>query len=255
MTATPDPTEKPNPGPKPDRRTDPQPVPPFDDQSADAITSDIAVTAAPGPAPAEGEGPGAAGIEIEVETADSVVAHMVAYPSPIPEYSMEATGRADDPPPGARGAGDPASGDPAADGTDSTPGGPGAPTVSYQADTEAMGSLTPEPPPHLLPEPSALPPEPPPYLPPVPPLPLAPDPTTHLAPEAALPAASARPHSRPLFGTIVWGVILLALAGYVLLGVLVPPPADPTLWLLGGVILIGLLLIVIGIIAALRRAD
>ncbi|TFC96000.1 MULTISPECIES: hypothetical protein [Cryobacterium] len=74
-------------------------------------------------------------------------------------------------------------------------------------------------------------------------------------PAPALPAASVRPRSRPLLGTIVWGVILLALAGYVLLGVLVPTPADPTLWLLGGVILIGLLLIVVGIIAALRRVD
>ncbi|TFC58817.1 hypothetical protein E3O62_10015 [Cryobacterium sp. TMT2-15-1] len=94
-----------------------------------------------------------------------------------------------------------------------------------------------------------------------PPFPVAPVPMaraaapTAEAAEPAYPEVSVRPLRRPLFGTIVWGVILLALAGYVLLGVLVPAPADPTLWLLGGVIVIGLLLIVVGIIAALRRAG
>ncbi|TFC69972.1 MULTISPECIES: hypothetical protein [unclassified Cryobacterium] len=94
-----------------------------------------------------------------------------------------------------------------------------------------------------------------------PPFPVAPVPTaraaapTAAAAEPAYPEASMRLLRRPLFSTIVWGVILLALAGYVLLGVLVPAPADPTLWLLGGVIVIGLLLIVVGIIAALRRAG
>ncbi|TFD29660.1 hypothetical protein [Cryobacterium cryoconiti] len=250
MTAAPDPTEQPAPEPEsepeqpPTRKPilEPQlpdgvPNPPVDDRFADAITSVIAVTAAPGPAPSEGEGPGAAGPEIEVETADSAADHTVAYPSPIPEYSMEATGGSDDP-----------------DDTDPTHGGPGGPTVSHHADTESMGSLTPESP-LLAPEPPAYFPPEPPYLAPVTPPPLAPAPPTYLAPEPALPAASVRPRSRPLFGTIVWGVILLSLAGYVLLGVLVPTPADPTLWLLGGVILIGLLLIVVGIIAALRRAP
>ena len=257
MTVTPDPTQEPNrePEQEPTREPEQPPAPPADDRPTDAITSAISVTAAPGPAPAEPAGPGADGPEVEVETGDAAADHTVAYPSPIPEYAMEPTERTDDPPTvvlpdRAAAAGDRASGEPDSEGTDTAPGMPGAsdvPTASYQADTEAMTSLTPEPPPYFPPAE--------PYLAPGSPPPLAPEPTTYLAPEPAPPAASVRPRSRPLFGTIVWGVILLALAGYVLLGVLVPAGADPTLWLLGGVILIGLLLIVVGIIAALRRAG
>lgn len=142
--------------------------------------------------------------------------------------------------------------------------GPGGPEVEVETTpaTEAHTVALPGPIPEYAMEPThPLPPEPP-DLTPEPPYAVAP--TTSVpagggavagAVEPEYPEASVRPRRSPLLGTIIWGVILLALAGYILLGVLIPAPADPTLWLLGGVIVIGLLLIVIGIIAALRRAG
>jgi hypothetical protein len=53
----------------------------------------------------------------------------------------------------------------------------------------------------------------------------------------------------------LWGVVLLAFAVYVVVVQLVPTPPDPTLWLLGGIIAIGLTLVVAGIAAAARRAG
>lgn len=63
------------------------------------------------------------------------------------------------------------------------------------------------------------------------------------------------PRLRPRFGTILWGVLLLAFATYMVVFTLLPVPPDPTLWLLGGVIAVGLGLVVAGIAAAARRAD
>jgi hypothetical protein len=59
---------------------------------------------------------------------------------------------------------------------------------------------------------------------------------------------------RPLFGTIFWGVLLLAFAAFMVAWTVLPTP-DPTLWLLGGVIAIGLVLVAAGIAAASRRAG
>ncbi|TFB77384.1 hypothetical protein E3O06_01135 [Cryobacterium glaciale] len=73
-------------------------------------------------------------------------------------------------------------------------------------------------------------------------------PTTATAP----PAAS---QLRPRFGTILWGILLLAFATYMVVFTLLPVPPDPTLWLLGGVIAVGLGLVVAGIAATARRAD
>ena len=70
--------------------------------------------------------------------------------------------------------------------------------------------------------------------------------------DSALPAA---PRLRPRFGTILWGILLLAFATYMVVFTLLPVPPDPTLWLLGGVIAVGLGLVVAGIAAAARRAD
>ncbi|TFD66385.1 hypothetical protein [Cryobacterium ruanii] len=70
-------------------------------------------------------------------------------------------------------------------------------------------------------------------------------------PTAAAPAARLRPR----FGTILWGILLLAFAIYMVVFTLLPVPPDPTLWLLGGVIAVGLGLVVAGIAAAARRAD
>ncbi|WP_105035365.1 hypothetical protein [Cryobacterium aureum] len=77
------------------------------------------------------------------------------------------------------------------------------------------------------------------------------------APNTDLPiAATAATHRlRPRFGTILWGILLLALAAYMVVFTLLPAPPDPTLWLLGGVIAVGLGLVVAGIAAAARRAD
>ena len=228
MTEIPDPTPPPDPPPAPppddqDRR--------FDDQPPDTITSVTSITAAPDPAPAEAEGPGSDGPEVEVETTDAAAAHMIANPSPIPEYAMEQSVER----PAATPAADPA--DPAL-------------TQQFLADAGLTAPFTPEPTHPLPPEPQYLSPEPP-YPAAEPPHPAAPVPV----PVPAYPEASVPPRRRPLFGTIIWGVLLLALAGYVLFRVLVPAPADPTLWLLGGVIVIGLLLIIVGVIAALRRSG
>ncbi|TFD13339.1 hypothetical protein E3T35_04165 [Cryobacterium sp. TMT1-2-2] len=76
------------------------------------------------------------------------------------------------------------------------------------------------------------------------------------APNTDLPtAATATPRLRPRFGTILWGILLLAFATYMVVFTLLPAPPDPTLWLLGGVIAVGLGLVVAGIAAAARRAD
>ena len=58
-----------------------------------------------------------------------------------------------------------------------------------------------------------------------------------------------------LFGTIFWGTVMLAFSGFIIYRTIVPGETDPALWLLGGVILMGLVLIVAGIAAAARRAT
>ena len=197
-----------------------------DERPADAATDEPGVLAAkPTPETVHEHEPTAepVGPELEGETAETTAAHTVAFPSPIPDYSMEPPRHPDE-----------------------------QLTVALPANPSATAARVPEPP-YLAPEPPYLAPESP-YLAPESPY-LAPEPPLAVASVAAYGAVSMRPRRRPLFGTIIWGVILLALAGYVLLGVLAPAPADLTLWLLGGVILIGLLLIVVGIIAALRRAG
>lgn len=148
-------------------------------------------------------------------------AHTIAFPGPIPEYRLEQSG----PVPGATGN---AAGDTAADTTGDT-----AATLRYPPGTEPVYPAT-----GVSDYPVAG-------------APGYPAASVPVAP--AQPAASVRPPRRPLFGTIVWGVLLLAFAAYMLIGVLVPAPADPTFRLLGGVIAIGLLLIIVGIVAAIRR--
>ena len=180
-----------------------------DERPADAATDEPGVLAAkPTPETVHEHEPTAepVGPELEGETAETTAAHTVAFPSPIPDYSMEPPRYPDE-----------------------------QLTVALPTDPSATAARVPDPP-YLFSDP--------PYL--------APEPSLAVASVAASGAVSMRPRRRPLFGTISWGVILLALAGYVLLGVLVPAPADLTLWLLGSVIMIGLLLIVVGIVAALR---
>jgi di/tricarboxylate transporter len=81
-------------------------------------------------------------------------------------------------------------------------------------------------------------------------------PTDQLAAGASTATgASVSKRNRPLFGTIFWGVVLLAFAAFMVVWTLQPGSPDPTLWLLGGVIVVGLLLVVAGIAAASRRAG
>jgi len=74
-------------------------------------------------------------------------------------------------------------------------------------------------------------------------------------PTAGYPAAFADERRGPCFGTIFWGVVLLVFAAFMAVWTLQPRNLDPTLWLLGSVIVLGLLLVVAGIAAAFRRPD
>jgi hypothetical protein len=75
-------------------------------------------------------------------------------------------------------------------------------------------------------------------------------------PQPAAPAAAApAPRRRPLFSTMLWGALMLALAAFVAARELVPGELDLVTWLLTAVVGIGLLLVVAGIAAASRRAG
>lgn len=76
-------------------------------------------------------------------------------------------------------------------------------------------------------------------------------------PEAVAPPAgsSTTPRRNPLFGTILWGTLALAFAGFMVFRTLVPGSMDPSLWLLGGVIATGLVLVVAGVAAAMRHPS
>jgi len=63
------------------------------------------------------------------------------------------------------------------------------------------------------------------------------------------------PRRRPLFATIFWGALMLALAAFMAARELVPGGFDLVTWLLTAIVGIGLLLVVAGIAAAARRAG
>ena len=67
---------------------------------------------------------------------------------------------------------------------------------------------------------------------------------------AELPARA----RRPLFGTVVWGMILLAVAAMFAVPILYGPIENPSLWIVWGVALLGFLLLAAGVAAAVRRA-
>lgn len=60
---------------------------------------------------------------------------------------------------------------------------------------------------------------------------------------------------RPLFGTIAWGILLLGVAAVILVPVLFGPLDNPALWVLGGVVVLGVILLVSGVVAAVRLAK
>ena len=66
----------------------------------------------------------------------------------------------------------------------------------------------------------------------------------------ALPARE----RRPLFGTVVWGLILLAIAAMFAVPILYGPIENPSLWIIWGIAVLGFLLLAAGIVAAVRRA-
>ena len=82
-------------------------------------------------------------------------------------------------------------------------------------------------------------------------------PATATSPATATATADAAtlPRSRPLFPTILWGALMLALAAFIAARELVPGGFDLVTWMLTAVVGIGLLLVVAGIVAASRRAG
>lgn len=93
---------------------------------------------------------------------------------------------------------------------------------------------------------------------PIPPLDQTPPlqtPPTPTSPAPAAVVAAPLPKRRPLFATILWGALMLALAAFVAARELVPGGFDLVTWLLTAVVGIGLLLVVAGIAAAARRAG
>lgn len=75
------------------------------------------------------------------------------------------------------------------------------------------------------------------------------------ASEPVPPTPEKQPRRRPLFATILWGALMLALAAFMAARELVPGGFDLVTWLLTAVVGIGLLLVVAGIAAASRRAG
>ena len=71
----------------------------------------------------------------------------------------------------------------------------------------------------------------------------------------AAATADPLPRRRPLFATILWGALMLALAAFMAARELVPGGFDLVTWLLTAIVGIGLLLVVAGIAAASRRAG
>ena len=60
---------------------------------------------------------------------------------------------------------------------------------------------------------------------------------------------------RPRFGTIFWGVILLVFAAFMVTNAIVPFVLDPSTWIIVGLVAGGVVLVIAGIAAAMRKAD
>lgn len=83
----------------------------------------------------------------------------------------------------------------------------------------------------------------------------APAPAPAPEPVPAPVATPPRRRRRPLFPTILWGILMLALAAFIAARELVPGDLDLVTWMLTAVVAIGILLVVAGIAAASRRAG
>jgi hypothetical protein len=82
----------------------------------------------------------------------------------------------------------------------------------------------------------------------------SPEPASPWPAPAASPVAQPE-RLRPRFGTILWGVILLVFAGFMVTNAIVPFVLDPSTWIIAGLVAGGVVLVVAGIAAAIRRAD
>ncbi len=71
-------------------------------------------------------------------------------------------------------------------------------------------------------------------------------------PEVAAAGTPPAPQ-RPRFGTIVWGAVLLGFAAFMLVSTVYPDQNNPTVWLLGTVTGLGVILVAAGVVAASRR--
>lgn len=76
------------------------------------------------------------------------------------------------------------------------------------------------------------------------------------ATEVLFPTAQPTPaRRRPRFGTILWGVILLVFAAFMVTNALVPFVLDAGTWLIGALVAAGVVLVIAGIAAAVRSSD
>jgi hypothetical protein len=78
---------------------------------------------------------------------------------------------------------------------------------------------------------------------------------TPAQPWNAQPPQSEPERLRPRFGTIFWGVILLVFAGFMVTNAIVPFVLDPSTWIIAALVAGGVVLVVAGIAAAVRRTD
>lgn len=60
-------------------------------------------------------------------------------------------------------------------------------------------------------------------------------------------------HSRVRTGPIVWGLIVLAICGFLAHQILAGGAVDSTVWLIGLVLVLGVLLLVIGVTVLVRQ--
>lgn len=72
---------------------------------------------------------------------------------------------------------------------------------------------------------------------------------------ASAPVPEGRKRLPARFGTIFWGVLLLAFAGFMIANAVVPFVYDPVTWLIAGLIAAGAVLVIAGIAAAIRRTE
>jgi hypothetical protein len=82
----------------------------------------------------------------------------------------------------------------------------------------------------------------------------APPPAPEWTAQAAGPSLEPE-RLRPRFGTIFWGVLLLVFAAFMVTNAIVPFVLDPSTWIIVTLVAGGVVLVIAGIAAAIRRTD